>query len=89
MQTGAVIGLLELMYCGVLNMFRIEHNVETGEIKEIQLTPEEVIELEQQYAEAKVKADAEKAEAEAKAQAKAALLEQLGITEEQAKLLLS
>jgi len=32
---------------------------------------------------------AEKAEAEAKAQAKAALLAQLGITEEQAKLLLS
>jgi hypothetical protein len=31
----------------------------------------------------------EKAEAEAKAQAKAALLAQLGITEEQAKLLLS
>jgi hypothetical protein len=32
---------------------------------------------------------AQKAEAEAKAQAKAALLAQLGITEEQAKLLLS
>ncbi len=35
-----------------------------------------------------IKAD-EKAEVEAKAQAKAALLAQLGITEEQAKLLLS
>ena len=34
-------------------------------------------------------ATARKAEAEAKAQAKAALLAQLGITEEQAKLLLS
>jgi hypothetical protein len=34
-------------------------------------------------------AAARKAEAEAKAQAKAALLAQLGITEEQAKLLLS
>jgi hypothetical protein len=33
--------------------------------------------------------EAEKAEAEAKAAAKAALLAQLGITEEQAKLLLS
>jgi hypothetical protein len=37
----------------------------------------------------KANAVAEKAEAEAKAAAKAALLTQLGITEEQAKLLLS
>ena len=38
---------------------------------------------------ATAKLEAEKAEAEAKATAKAAVLAQLGITEEQAKLLLS
>jgi hypothetical protein len=70
-------------------MYKLEHNVETGEIKEIELSPEEVTELETQYAEAKAKSDAKQAEAEAKATAKAALLAQLGITEEQAKLLLS
>ena len=70
-------------------MFRIEHNVETGEIKQIQLSSEEIAELEIQHAAAKASAAAVQAEAEAKATAKAALLAQLGITEEQAKLLLS
>jgi hypothetical protein len=70
-------------------MFRIEHNVETGEIKEIELSAQEIIELEIQYAEAKAKSDAAEAEANQKATAKTALLAQLGITEEQAKLLLS
>jgi len=61
------------------------HNVETGEIIERDMTTEEILEIE-----AKAEKDAQlKAEAEAKAEAKAALLEQLGITEEQAKLLLS
>lgn len=69
-------------------MFKIEHNVETGEIKQIELTPEEVVEFEQQYNEAKIKSDAEEAEAEAKAEQRAALLERLGITEEEAQLLL-
>lgn len=70
-------------------MKRIEHNVETGEIIEITLTASEVKELEKQYAEAKLESDKVKAEAEAKATARAELLAQLGITEEQAKLLLS
>ena len=83
------LGLLELIDCGVHKMFRIEHNVETGEIKQIELSSEEIAELKTQYAEAKAKSDATQAEAEAKAAAKAALLAQLGITEEQAKLLLS
>jgi sRNA-binding protein len=64
-------------------MFKIEHNVETGEIKEIELTQEEVIELEKQYAESKARNDKAKAEAEAKAQAKAAAeakLSALGLT---------
>jgi len=76
------------MFCGVHKMIRIEHNVATGEIKEIELSDDEVAELEAGYAEAKLKADEEKAEAEAKATQKAALLDRLGITEAEAKLLL-
>ena len=48
-------------------------------------TADEIAEIEAR----KAKAEARKAEAEAKTTAKAALLAQLGITEEQAKLLLS
>lgn len=70
-------------------MIRIEHNVETGEIIEIELTAEEETQFQQQYAESKVEADAIKAEADAKAAARQALLDKLGITEDEAKLLLS
>jgi hypothetical protein len=62
-----------------------EYNCETGEEIIRDATPGEIEQLENEYAVAR----AEKVEAEAKATAKAALLEQLGITEEQAKLLLS
>ena len=65
-------------------MIRI-HNTETDEIIDREMTDEEFV----QYEIDQAKFAAEKAEAEAKAQAKAALLAQLGITEEQAKLLLS
>ena len=62
----------------------IEHNVETGEIIERDLTENELI---QQAIDAK--AEEERiANALAQAAAKAALLERLGITEEEAKLLL-
>ena len=70
-------------------MFKIEHNVETSEIKQVELTAQEITEIEIQYANQKIKSDAAQAEAEAKAAQKAALLERLGITAEQAKLLLS
>jgi len=60
-------------------------NCETGEVYEVDLTPEE-IEINRIEDEKVANAIAE---AEAKAAAKAALLAQLGITEEQAKLLLS
>ena len=62
-------------------------NVITGEeeIIERDLTEQEIIERENFEKEEMSR----KAEAEAKAAAKAALLAQLGITEEQAKLLLS
>ena len=63
----------------------LEHNVETGEVIERDMTAEELAqwELDQAQAHAKVQ---QIAEAQA---AKAALLEKLGITEEEAKLLLS
>lgn len=60
-------------------------NCETGEVTERDLTAEE---LAQQALDEAV-AQAEQAEAQAKAEAKAQVLAQLGITEEQAKLLLS
>jgi len=65
------------------------HNVATGQYIEIDLTEAEIAELQ-----ARKDLDAQReitrqAEATAKATAKAALLTQLGITAEQAKLLLS
>ena len=63
----------------------LEHNVETGEVIERNATKEEI-------AQAKIDAAAgvaEHAEREAKATAKAALLQRLGITEEEAQLLLA
>ncbi len=71
------------------NPTRIEINCETGVESIIELTDAEVAELEAQAAIAeqqKVEADAK---AEADAQAKAALLERLGITADEAKLLLA
>lgn len=64
-------------------------NCETGEILERELTEDEI--AQQAIDETKIeqlKAEAE-ANAQAQAAAKAALLERLGITEEEAKLLLS
>jgi hypothetical protein len=59
-------------------------NIQTGETIFRDYTPEEIAQVEAEEA-----AAAEKlAELEAKAAAKAALLEKLGITEEEAKLLL-
>jgi len=65
-------------------MIRI-HNTETNEIIDREMNDDEFAVFQTVQA----KYAAEQAEAEAKAQAKAALLTQLGITEEQAKLLLS
>jgi hypothetical protein len=65
-------------------MKTFEHNVETGEIIERDLTQQELDQMEIDAAETA----AQEAAHEAKAQAKAALLERLGMTEEEAKLLL-
>ncbi len=69
-------------------MKRLEVDCLTGETKEIELTADEVKAYEKRLAdEAKAVADAE-AKAVADAEAKAALLTRLGITEDEAKLLL-
>lgn len=68
---------------------RIEVNCETGEVQEIELTAEEVAALEAAAAEAQAQQEAAEEEARAKATAKADLLAKLGITEEEAQLLLA
>jgi len=62
----------------------IEHNLETGEITERELTAAELKQQEKDRAEAELLATAKLD----KAAERAALLERLGITEEEAKLLL-
>jgi Asp-tRNA(Asn)/Glu-tRNA(Gln) amidotransferase A subunit family amidase len=77
------------MNYGVDDMFRIEHDVATGEIKEIELTSSEIKAIEKLQKETLEKNAIIEAEVEAKLAEKAALLERLGITAEEAKLLLS
>lgn len=62
----------------------LEHNVETGEAVEREMSKDELAQYKIDEAAAKAKAT----EAETKAEAKSALLERLGITEEEAALLL-
>ena len=66
-------------------MFIKEHNVETGEVTEREMTVEELEQFELNKAEAIARAEAQAT----KAEEKAALLAKLGITEDEAKLLLS
>ncbi len=65
-------------------MIRI-HNSETNEVIDREMNAAEFKQYEAEQAERKTK----EAEAETKAQAKAALLERLGITADEAKLLLA
>ena len=62
----------------------VEINCETGEEIVRDMTPEELADANER----KVKVEAEQAEQAAKAQARQALLDKLGITEDEAKLLL-
>jgi len=64
-------------------MVRI-HNIQTDEVIDREMNDDEFA----QYELNQVKLNAEQAEAEARATQKAALLERLGITEDEAKLLL-
>ncbi len=61
------------------------HNVTTGEIVEREMNDDEFAQLQIDIANEQTR----QAEAEAKAQAKAELLERLGITADEAKLLLA
>jgi vacuolar-type H+-ATPase subunit E/Vma4 len=61
----------------------------TGEVQEIALTAEEIAEREIMAAEYAAQKAQEEADKDAKAEAKAALLDKLGITAEEAQLLLS
>ena len=67
----------------------IEVNCETGEVIERPLTADEIAANEAAQAQAEADRLAAEAEAEAKAQAKAELLAKLGITAEEAALLLA
>jgi hypothetical protein len=71
------------------NPTRIEINCETGVESIIELTDAEVAEMAAQAAIAEAKRAEDEAAAEAKAIAKAALLERLGISAEEASLLLA
>ena len=71
------------------NPTRIEVNCTTGEVLEIELTDEEVAELEANRAQAELDRKAKEAADAEKATAKAALLKRLGITADEAALLLS
>jgi hypothetical protein len=70
------------------NPTRIEIDCSTGVESIIELTDAEVAEMEAQAAIAEAKRAEDEAAAEAKATAKAALLERLGITADEAALLL-
>ena len=62
----------------------LEHNIETGEIVEREMNKAEA----DQYAKDQAEKQAQIAKIQSDAIAKAALLERLGITEDEAKLLL-
>ena len=69
-------------------MFGWEHNVLTGEIIKVEYTPEQIEQAEKEGAVMEIKFQKEKAEAEARAVARQAILNRLGITEEEARILL-
>ena len=68
---------------------RIEINCETGVESIIELTDAEIAEMEAAAAQAEAERAAKEADDAAKAEAKAALLDRLGITAEEAQLLLA
>jgi hypothetical protein len=70
------------------NPTRIEINCATGEVHEIELTDAEVAQREADAIAYQAQKDEEATAAALKAEAKAGLLERLGITAEEAELLL-
>jgi hypothetical protein len=71
------------------NPTRIEVNCSTGEVLEIELTDAEVAQREADAAAYAAEKHEKEVAAQAQAEAKAALLTKLGITEDEAKLLLA
>jgi len=69
-------------------MFRIEHNVESNEIIEIELTDAEIVQREKEHQAAQAKLAEVNAEKNAIDNAKIAAYTKLGLTAEEAKLLL-
>lgn len=73
-------------------MFRIEHNIETGEIIEIEMTAQEIADynkmVELANKQRKKVADEIEMQANENKAARQAILDRLGLTEEEAKLLL-
>jgi hypothetical protein len=70
-------------------MYKINHDVVTGEINQIELSLAEIADFEKAVAKADLEREKSETEASAKAQAKTALLQRLGITADEAALLLS
>lgn len=68
---------------------RIEVNCETGEVKEIPLTPEEIEQRQVEAAAFEAQRQAEEDAKAEKAAARLAILDKLGLTEEEAAVLLS
>jgi hypothetical protein len=70
-------------------MHRIEHNVETNEVVEIALTEAEIKQFDALYAANKIESDKKDQEHADKKAQQDAIYQRLGITAEEAKLLLS
>ena len=68
---------------------KIVVNCETGEVSEVELTAEEIAQREADQAAWEAEQAAIEADKQAKAEAKAELLAKLGISEDEAKLLLA
>lgn len=69
-------------------MKKIVHNVETNEISEIEMIKDEIEQFAKEQAQYEQERLTKQAQTQVKAAQRAALLERLGITEEEAKLLL-
>jgi len=69
-------------------MFRIEHDIATGEVKEIPLTATEIKTIEKLQKEKIKNLQTIEAEATAKETAKAAILDRIGLTADELKTIL-
>jgi hypothetical protein len=72
-----------------VKMFKIEHNVETDEVLQIELTEAEIEQREKEHQAAQAKLAEKNAEIDSILTAKIAAYVKLGLTEDEAKLLLS